>query len=541
MTLLAFQCILYIVYKIQDEIKFQFLEILGERAKNMRKEHDFLGEMDVPDEVYYGVQTMRAIENFSITGRKLDTDFIQSMAKVKKAAAQANMETGRLERKIGNALVQAAEEIIDGEFLDQFPLDPIQGGAGTSINMNMNEVLCNRALEILGEAKGRYDIISPNNHANMAQSTNDAFPTAIKVCLTYKSHKLTKALDYLATELEKKAEEYKDILKMGRTHLQDAVPITLGQEMGSYASAVRRSIKRVEWSIDSIRLINMGGTAVGTGLNAEPAYIKTVARKLREITGENFETSTNIIDATNNTDGFVDVSSALKNTSLVLIKMANDFRLNDFRLMASGPRCGFNEIRLPKRQPGSSIMPGKVNPVIAEVLDQACYQVIGNDMAVSFGVENGQMELNVMEPIIAYNLFSSMNYLANAVRTFVDKLLVGMEPDREQCQRWVDSSVGVVTALLPHIGYEQSAMLAKEAYNTGRPIREIILEKQILTEEQLNHIMSPEQMTHPDLPRHDGRTRLALGQTDLIETAARTGRHETEIIGNGKESAGRNR
>ncbi len=494
LTLLAFQCILYIVYKIQDKIEFPFLEILGERAKNMRKEHDFLGEMDVPDEVYYGVQTMRAIENFSITGRKLDTDFIQSMAKVKKAAAQANMETGRLDRKIGNALVQAAEEIIDGEFLDQFPLDPIQGGAGTSINMNMNEVLCNRALEILGEAKGRYDIISPNNHANMAQSTNDAFPTAIKVCLTYKSHKLTKALDYLATELEKKAEEYKDILKMGRTHLQDAVPITLGQEMGSYASAVRRSIKRVEWSIDSIRLINMGGTAVGTGLNAEPAYIKTVARKLREITGENFETSTNIIDATNNTDGFVDVSSALKNTSLVLIKMANDFRL-----MASGPRCGFNEIRLPKRQPGSSIMPGKVNPVIAEVLDQACYQVIGNDMAVSFGVENGQLELNVMEPIIAYNLFSSMNYLANAVRTFVDKLLVGMEPDREQCQRWVDSSVGVVTALLPHIGYEQSAMLAKEAYNTGRPIREIILEKQILTEEQLNHIMSPEQMTHPGI------------------------------------------
>ena len=212
MTLLAFQCILYIVYKIQDKIEFPFLEILGERAKNMRKEHDFLGEMDVPDEVYYGVQTMRAIENFSITGRKLDTDFIQSMAKVKKAAAQANMETGRLDRRIGNALVQAAEEIIDGEFLDQFPLDPIQGGAGTSINMNMNEVLCNRALEILGEAKGRYDIISPNNHANMAQSTNDAFPTAIKVCLTYKSHKLTKALDYLATELEKKAEEYKDIL-----------------------------------------------------------------------------------------------------------------------------------------------------------------------------------------------------------------------------------------------------------------------------------------------------------------------------------------
>lgn len=460
----------------------------------MRKEHDFLGELEVPDNVYYGVQTMRAIENFSITGRRLDEDFIKSMAKVKKAAAQANMETGRLERRIGNALVQAAEEIIDGELIDQFPVDPIQGGAGTSINMNMNEVLCNRALEIIGEEKGRYDIISPNNHANMAQSTNDSLPTAIKVCLTYKSHKVTDSLEYLASALEKKAEEYKDVLKMGRTHLQDAVPITLGQEMGSYASAIRRSIKRVEWAIDSIRLINMGGTAVGTGLNAEPAYIKAVARKLREITGENFETSTNIIDATNNTDGFVDVSSALKNTALVLIKMANDFRL-----MASGPRCGLAEISLPKRQPGSSIMPGKVNPVIAEVLDQACYQVIGNDLAVTLGVENGQLELNVMEPIMAYNLFSSMNYIAAGCRTFVDKLLEGMEANREQCQKWVDNSVGVVTALLPHIGYEQSAMLAKEAYNTGRPIREIILEKGILPEDKLTQIMSPEQMTRPGI------------------------------------------
>ena len=343
----------------------------------MRKEHDFLGELEVPDEAYYGVQTMRAIENFSITGRVLDVDLIKALAKVKKAAAQANMETGRLDKKIGNALVQAAEEIIDGEFIDQFPVDPIQGGAGTSINMNMNEVLCNRALEIIGEAKGRYDIISPNNHAN-----------------------------------------------------------------------------------------------------------------------KNFETSTNIIDATNNTDGFVDVSSALKNTALVLIKMANDFRL-----MASGPRCGFGELLLPKRQPGSSIMPGKVNPVIAEVMDQACYQVIGNDLAVTLGVENGQLELNVMEPIMAYNLCSSMNYIANASRTFVDKLLSGLEPNRDQCQWYVDHSVGVITALLPHIGYEQSAMLAKEAYNTGRPIRDVVLEKGLLTTEQLDHFMSPEQMTRPGITK----------------------------------------
>ena len=460
----------------------------------MRKEHDFIGELEVPDEVYYGVQTMRAIDNFHITGQTIDPDFVQSIAKVKKAAALANMATGRLDKKIGNALVQAADEIIGGALLDQFPVDPIQGGAGTSINMNMNEVLCNRALEILGEARGRYDIVSPNNHANMAQSTNDSFPTSIKVCLNHKAGKLTAALDRLATELEKKSVEYKDVLKMGRTHLQDAVPITLGQEMGSYASAVRRGIKRINQATEGIHVINMGGTAVGTGLNAEPAYIKKVAETLSEVTGEHYETAANMIDTTNNTDGFADVSGAMKVTALVLIKMANDFRL-----MASGPRCGLNELILPKRQPGSSIMPGKVNPVIAEVLDQACYQVIGNDLAVSLGCENGQFELNVMEPVMAFNMFNSMSYMTNAVNTFVDKLLIGLEPNRQQCQAWLDKSVGVVTAMLPHIGYEKSAMLAKEAYNTGKPIRQVILEKHLMEKDRMEHILSPEQMTTPGI------------------------------------------
>ena len=428
----------------------------------MRIEHDFIGELEVPENVYYGVQTMRAIDNFHITGQTIDPDFVQSIAKVKKAAALANMATGRLDKKIGDALVQAADEIIGGQFLDQFPVDPIQGGAGTSINMNMNEVLSNRALEILGQPRGRYDIVSPNNHANMAQSTNDSFPTSIKVCLNHKAGKLTDALDRLATELEKKAVEYKDVLKMGRTHLQDAVPITLGQEMGNYASAVRRGIRRIQHAQEGIHTINMGGTAVGTGLNAEPAYIRKVAETLSEVTGEKYVTADNMIDATNNTDGFADISSSMKVTALVLIKMANDFRL-----MASGPRCGLNELKLPKRQPGSSIMPGKVNPVIAEVLDQACYQVIGNDLAITLGVENGQFELNVMEPVMAFNMFNSMMYMTNAVNTFVDKLLIGLEPNREQCQEWLDKSVGVVTAMLPHIGYEKSAMLAKEAYNTA--------------------------------------------------------------------------
>lgn len=464
----------------------------------MRKEHDFLGELEVPDEVYYGVQTLRAKENFNITGEKLDPDFIKAMATVKKAAAMANMATGRLEEKVGNALVAAATEVIEGKFIDQFPVDPIQGGAGTSVNMNTNEVIVNRALEIIGEAKGRYDIISPNNHANMAQSTNDSFPTGIKVCIINKSKPLVAALNRLVDELEKKAVEYKDILKMGRTHLQDAVPVTLGQEMASYASSIRRGIKRIEVAVEGVHTINMGATAVGTGLNAEPEYIKEVAKALSSITGETFVTADNLIDATNNTDGFADVSSALKVTALVLIKMANDFRM-----MASGPRCGLNELKLPARQPGSSIMPGKVNPVIAEVLNQSCYQVIGNDVTVSLGVENGQFELNVMEPVIAFNVFNSMRYMTNAVNTFVDKLLLDLQANEKQCEEWLDKSVGIVTALLPHIGYENSSMLAKEAYTTGRPIREIILEKGLLTKAAMDHILSPAEMTQPGIAGAD--------------------------------------
>ena len=460
----------------------------------MRKEHDFLGELEIPDDVYYGVQTTRAIDNFKITGQKIDSDFVQAYAKVKKATIIANMATGRMPKEVGEPLKQAADEIIAGKFLDQFPVDPIQGGAGTSVNMNVNEVMCNRALEIIGKPKGSYDIISPNNHANMAQSTNDTFPTSIKVCLSYKGKKLTAALDRLAAELEAKSVEFKDILKMGRTHLQDAVPITLGQEMGSYASAVRRGIDRINHAIDSIHVVNMGGTAVGTGLNAEPEYITKVAEALTEVTGEKYVTAGNIIDATNNTDGFSDVSSAMKTTALVLIKMANDFRL-----MASGPRCGLNELKLPMRQPGSSIMPGKVNPVIAEVLDQACYQVVANDIAVSLGVENGQFELNVMEPVISFNLFNAMTYLTNAVNTFTDKLLKDLQPNKEQCQEWLDKSVGIVTAMLPHIGYENSAMIAKEAYNTGRPVREVILEKGLITKEQMDKILEPKEMTTPGI------------------------------------------
>ena len=458
----------------------------------MRKEHDFIGELEVPDEVYYGVQTMRAIDNFHITGQTIDPDFVQSIARVKKAAAMANMATGRLDKKIGEALIEAADEIIDGKLLDQFPVDPIQGGAGTSLNMNMNEVLCNRALEIIGQPKGRYDIISPNNHANMAQSTNDSFPTSIKVCLSHKAKKVTAALDRLATELEKKSEEYKDVLKMGRTHLQDAVPITLGQEMGMYASAVRRGIRRINHAVEEIHVMNMGGTAVGTGLNAEPAYIKKVAETLSEVTGETYVTADNMIDATNNTDGFSDVSSAMKTTALVLIKMANDFRL-----MASGPRCGLNELKLPKRQPGSSIMPGKVNPVIAEVLDQACYQVIGNDLAVSMAVENGQFELNVMEPVITQCIIESQTWLGRAMDTLRERCVDGITVNAEHNAETVRNSIGIVTALNPYIGYKNSTKIAKEALETGASVYDLVLRDKILTKEKLDAILDPKHMLDP--------------------------------------------
>ena len=460
----------------------------------MRLEHDFLGELQVADEVYYGVQTMRAMENFRITGHNLDSDFIVALAMVKKAAAKANMATGRLDQTIGNALVAAADEIIAGKLHDQFPVDPIQGGAGTSINMNTNEVLCNRALEILGDKKGNYERVSPNNHANMAQSTNDAFPTAIKVCAIQKGRLLVKALRELAEALDVKAEKFKRVMKMGRTHLQDAVPVTLGQEFASHASAVRRGAKRIETALDQLHAVNMGATAVGTGLNAEPEYIVEVAKQLAEITGEPFVTAGNLMDATQNTDGFADISGAMKITALPLIKMANDFRL-----MASGPRCGLGELKLPPRQPGSSIMPGKVNPVIPEVLNQTCYQVIGNDLAVTLGVENGQFELNVMEPVMAYNIFNSMTMLTNAVNTFRTLCLENVEADEKQCQKWLDNSVGIVTALLPHVGYENSSMLAKEAYATGRPIRDLILEKKLLTQEAMDIILSPEEMTVPGI------------------------------------------
>ena len=460
----------------------------------MRIEHDFLGEIEIQDEVYYGVQTTRALENFIITGHRMNTDFIASFGIVKAAAAKANMRTGRMPIKIGNAIVQAAQEIIEGKLHDQFIVDCIQGGAGTSMNMNANEVIANRALEILGEAKGNYALISPNNHVNMAQSTNDVMPTAMRICTITKAKKLIAALEDMAATFTVKGDSFNHILKMGRTHLQDAVPITLGQEFYAYAEATKRAIKRIRENVRNMHFVNMGATAVGTGLNAEPEYIAFVVEELSRLTGEEIHSADNLVDATQNTDQIAEFSSALKVTALAFCKIASDLRL-----MSSGPRCGLGELSLPARQPGSSIMPGKVNPVIPEVVNQVAYQVIGNDLVISLAVENGQFELNVMEPVMAYNLFNSLTILTNVVNTLNHKCVKDIEANEERCREMIDKSVGIVTALLPHIGYEQSSAIAKEALKTGASVKELVISNGLLTAAQLEIILSPSEMTQPGI------------------------------------------
>lgn len=460
----------------------------------MRLEHDFLGEIEIKDEVYYGVQTTRALENFVITGHKLNDDFIVSFGIVKAAAAKANMRTGRMPSRIGNAIVQAAEEIIAGKLHDQFVVDCIQGGAGTSMNMNANEVIANRALEILGEKKGDYALISPNNHVNMAQSTNDVMPTAMRICTITKAKKLIAALEEMEATFTAKGDSFNHILKMGRTHLQDAVPITLGQEFYAYAQATKRAVKRIKENVRNMHFVNMGATAVGTGLNAEPEYIKYVVEELSKLTGEEIQSAIDLVDATQNTDQIAEFSSALKVTALAFCKIANDIRL-----MASGPRCGLGELSLPAKQPGSSIMPGKVNPVIPETVNQVAYQVMGNDLAISQAVENGQFELNVMEPVMAYNLFNSLTILTNVINTFNYKCVKDIEANEERCREMIDKSVGIVTALLPHIGYEQSSVIAKEALKTGASVRELVISKKLLTADQLEIILSPGEMTQPGI------------------------------------------
>ena len=459
-----------------------------------RIEHDFLGDREVPADAYYGVQTLRGSENFPITGYRIHPALIHAMGIVKKAAALANRDTGHLEPRIANAIAQAAGDVIAGKLDQWFIVDPIQGGAGTSINMNTNEVIANRALEILGEPKGRYEVISPNSHVNMAQSTNDAFPTGVHIAALHLGIKLIEELRRLHEAFAVKEKEFAGIIKMGRTHLQDAVPIRLGQEFGAYRRVIGRDIERIRNVGRQLIEVNMGATAVGTGLNADPDYIAAVAKYLAEFSGLPIKSAEDLVDATQNTDSYTEISAALKVCMMNLSKIANDLRL-----MASGPRCGLGELNLPARQPGSSIMPGKVNPVMAEVVNQVAFQVIGNDNTICLASEAGQFELNVMEPVLVFNLLQSTSIMTNAFEVFRKYLVEGITPNVERMKAYVDNSVGVITAINPHVGYETAARIAREANVTGKPVRELILRDKVLTQEQLDAILDPFEMTSPGI------------------------------------------
>ncbi|MDQ0245473.1 aspartate ammonia-lyase [Bacillus fengqiuensis] len=464
------------------------------KKENVRIEKDFLGAKELPIDAYYGIQTLRAMENFPITGYRIHEELIKALAIVKKAAALANMDVKRLYEGLGQAIVQAADEIIEGKWHDQFIVDPIQGGAGTSMNMNANEVIANRALELLGKEKGSYVELSPNSHVNMSQSTNDAFPTAIHIATLQLIGKLLDTMKYMHEVFKAKAKEFDHVIKMGRTHLQDAVPVRLGQEFEAYSRVLERDMKRIEQSRQHLYEVNMGATAVGTGLNADPRYIENVVKHLADISGLPLTGAEHLVDATQNTDAYTEVSAALKVCMMNMSKIANDLRL-----MASGPRAGLGEISLPARQPGSSIMPGKVNPVMPEMINQVAFQVIGNDHTICLASEAGQLELNVMEPVLVFNLLQSLSIMNNAFRAFTDYCLAGIEANEDRLKEYVEKSVGIITAVNPHIGYEVAARIAREAILKGKSVRDLCLQYDVLTEEELDLILNPFEMTNPGI------------------------------------------
>ena len=467
---------------------------MTDKEMEFRVEKDSIGTKDVPENVYYGVQSLRAAENFHITGLNMHPEIINSLAYIKKAAAITNCEAGLLDKKRTQAIVQACDEILEGKFREDFIVDPIQGGAGTSLNMNANEVIANRAIEILGGKKGDYSVVNPNDHVNCGQSTNDVIPTAGKMTSLRLLKKLKKQLLRLHSALEQKADEFDGVIKMGRTQLQDAVPIRLGQEFKAYSVAILRDLNRMDKAMDEMRTLNMGGTAVGTGLNADESYLRRIVPNLSEISGMDLVQAYDLIDATQNLDSFVAVSGAVKACAVTLSKIANDLRL-----MSSGPRAGFGEINLPAKQNGSSIMPGKVNPVIPEVVNQVAFNAIGNDMTITMAAEAGQLELNAFEPIIFYCLFQSIDTIAYAVNTFVDNCVIGITANETRCRYFVENSVGIITAICPYVGYQKAAEIAKEAIKTGESVRKLIIEKGLLTKEQMDEIMDPVQMTEPGI------------------------------------------
>jgi aspartate ammonia-lyase len=459
-----------------------------------RSEHDLLGDREVPHEFYYGVQTLRAIENFSISGVTLNFHpvIIQALAMVKMAAARANYELGLLSKEICDAIVQACSEIINGKLHTHFVVDMIQGGAGTSTNMNANEVIANRALEILGYEKGEYQFCHPNNHVNLSQSTNDAYPTSVKIALILANQTLIEVLKELIQSFHNKAKEFSHIIKMGRTQLQDAVPMTLGQEFEAYAVTLGEEVQRLEQNVKLFLEVNMGATAIGTGINSHPDYSAKCVAHLKEVTQLDIVLAENLVEATQDTGAFVMYSSAVKRLAVKLSKICNDLRL-----LSSGPRTGINEINLPPMQPGSSIMPGKVNPVIPEVVNQIAFKVIGNDLTVTLAAEAGQLQLNVFEPVIVESLFESIEMLKNGMMTLKQKCIDGITVNEERCRSLVENSIGLVTALNPVIGYEKSTQLAKEALEKNRGVYELVLEKKLLSKEELDEILKPENMIKP--------------------------------------------
>ena len=459
-----------------------------------RVEHDLLGDRQVPVDAYYGVHTLRAVENFPITGNPISIypDLIRALACIKQAAALANHELGLLDKEKTDVIARTCEEIRAGKLHEHFVVDVIQGGAGTSTNMNANEVVANRALEHLGHQRGEYKYLHPNEHVNMSQSTNDVYPTSLKVAGWFGIFRLVDAMAVLRRAFEIKAEEFKDVLKMGRTQLQDAVPMTLGQEFSTYAVMLGEDEERLREAALLIREINLGATAIGTGINAHPDYAGLVCRRLTEITGIPLVTAPNLVEATQDCGGFVQVSGVLKRVAVKLSKTCNDLRL-----LSSGPRAGLGEINLPPMQAGSSIMPGKVNPVIPEVVNQIAFEVIGNDVTVSFAAEAGQLQLNAFEPIIAHSLFKSVTHLRNGCLTLAERCVKGITANREHLRSSVEHSIGVVTALNPYIGYANATEVAQEALATGRSVYDLVLEKKLLSKERLDAILQPEVLTQP--------------------------------------------
>ena len=459
-----------------------------------RLESDSIGTKEIPKDAYYGIHSLRAVENFSISGTKLHPEMINNLARLKKTCAITNKNAGVLDPAIADAISKACDMLLEGKFHDQFIVDPIQGGAGTSINMNANEVITNIAIEILGGEKGDYSIVHPIDHTNCGQSTNDIVPTAGKMTTLVLLQDLKKSLSHLKNKFNEKAVEFDSVVKIGRTHLQDAIPIRLGQEFSTYATAIERNIKRIEQAEAELYTVNMGATAIGTGLNADFVYFNDITKNLSSFSGFPFSQAKDLIDATQNIDCFSVVSGALKNCAITLSKIANDLRL-----MSSGPRTGFGEINLPPKQNGSSIMPGKINPVIPEVVSQVAYIVVGNDVTISMAVEAAQLELNVFEPVILENLFQSITILNNVTMTFADNCVSGITANKERCEELVNSSVGTITALCPHIGYTRAAKIAKRAIEEKISVKDIILQEKILTEKELGIILDARGMTEPGI------------------------------------------